>query len=426
MAKVLAKKAAGKMSSSVGYVNDAVNKIRSKSWAEPTGIALGATASICESLNWIPGLSIVGGALKMGSSLLNPAPTIHDLRRQVEELEKHMNSSSGILKDVLEKNIMEIRLEMEKPHSEILENFAVIKDEVQSAAKIISKDMEKIEHDLSDIKTIIHHTYRLVTDNRYRDGIEKVDAAFHNFIEGSNNLSDTFMLLENFMFELQTIAIQSLNPERISAYLRAIKEVDEKEICEQMFQYVILVRSKYLQLSCAYYIYKSDSARVTKEFENFNNHFHELLGIYEDVVGQKFEPGKIPSAKLIKSCLDAELLMPDVTQSLKGKPTNDPMKSFLENIGLLSLYDMFHNEDITMELLGTFTDVDLSSVGVSTYGNRQKILRAVADLGNQGKLLVNFLMPYHYPPISDPLWHILHLIFYTYIFTRDWRRKQNI
>ena len=70
------------------------------------------------------------------------------------------------------------------------------------------------------------------------------------------------------------------------------------------------------------------------------------------------------------------------------------MRSFHENIELLPLYEMFHNEDNNMEVLVTFTYVDLANVGVSTYGNRQKILRAVANLGHQCKLLNTFLISY--------------------------------
>ena len=84
MEKSVAKKVIGKMSSSVEYANEAVDKIRSKKWAAPVGVAMGTTASTCENLNWVPGLSLVGGALKIGSSLLNPAPSLADLKKQVK------------------------------------------------------------------------------------------------------------------------------------------------------------------------------------------------------------------------------------------------------------------------------------------------------------------------------------------------------
>ena len=109
MAKALSKKAAGKISGSISYVKDAVDKIRDKSWAKPTGTALSATASIVEHLEWIPGVSIIGGALKMGSSLLNPAPSLADIKEQVKELENHMDSSIGFMKEVLEQKIKELK-----------------------------------------------------------------------------------------------------------------------------------------------------------------------------------------------------------------------------------------------------------------------------------------------------------------------------
>ena len=66
----------------MNYVNDGLEKVRSKKWAEPVGVALAGTATICEGLgNFVPGIGIIGGALKIGSSLLNPDVSLLDLQR---------------------------------------------------------------------------------------------------------------------------------------------------------------------------------------------------------------------------------------------------------------------------------------------------------------------------------------------------------
>ena len=101
MTKTGAKPTFDKICHSMSYVKDAVDKIRSKPWSQPIGVAMGATSKILECFNWVPGIGIIGGALKMGSSLLNPAPSLADLSKQIREIENHMNGSTGYVKDVL-------------------------------------------------------------------------------------------------------------------------------------------------------------------------------------------------------------------------------------------------------------------------------------------------------------------------------------
>ena len=274
-----------KLCHSTSYVKDAIAKIRSKPWAAPVGTAMSTTASIAECFNWLPGVGIIGGALKIGSSLLNPAPSLSDLSKQIKDIEKHMNGSSGYVREVLHKQISEIQYEMDNPQPELVQDYDMIRNEIQSSAVIICKDMTKIDSDLTEVKNVVRQTYNLVIDSRYKDGIEKVDAAFQNFVKGSHNLEVTFASLANFMFELETNAIQSLNTEKISAYLKAIKQTEENAICEQVFQYIIIVRAKYLQISSAYYIYKQDAQRVTNEFESFNRDFTEIQRIYREMIG---------------------------------------------------------------------------------------------------------------------------------------------
>ena len=274
-----------KICQSMSYVKGAIEKIRSKTWAAPVGAAMSVTASIVECFNWLPGVGIIGGALKMGSSMLSPAPTLSDLSQQVKEIEKHMNGSSGYVREILQKQMSEIELQMANPRSELIEDYDVIRKEIQASAIVICKDMTKIESDLTEVKNVVKQTYSLVVDSRYKDGIEKVDAAFQNFVKGSHNLEVTFASLANFIFELETNAIQSLNTEKIAAYLKAIKQTEDDSICEKVFKYILIVRAKYLQISSAYYIYKQDAQRVTNEFESFNRDFNELQRIYQNIIG---------------------------------------------------------------------------------------------------------------------------------------------
>ena len=219
-----------------------LEKIQSKKWAQPTALALRSTSLIFSTLSdsGIPLVGILGGALQLGSALLDPQPR----------------------------------------NSELNNNIGAIKNEVQSSFKLIAKDMKKIEDDVSEIK-------RIVIESHYLDGIEQVDASFRAFIDGAQNLEQTFRLMEFHIFELQTNARKSLNPTKVSSYLNSIKETEKIESFQQKFSYVISTKSRYLQLMCAYYIFKNDTDRVGVEFDRFNQEFNILFGVYQEIIAEK-------------------------------------------------------------------------------------------------------------------------------------------
>jgi hypothetical protein len=215
--------------------------IHSKKWAQPTAMALRSTSLILATLTeGIPLVGILGGALQLGSALLDPQPS----------------------------------------NSEMNNNIGAIKNEVQSSFKLIAKDMKKIEDDVSEIK-------RIVIESHYLDGIEQVDASFRTFVDGAQNLEQTFQQMEYHIFELQANAKKSLNPIKVSSYLNSIKATETIESFQQKFSYVTSTKSRYLQLMCAYYIFKNDTDRVGIEFDRFNQEFNVLFGVYQEIIAEK-------------------------------------------------------------------------------------------------------------------------------------------
>ena len=66
-------------------VNATLAKIQGQTWAEPLGKACSVTGTIVKSMgNFVPGLGIVGGALSLGGTLLNPMASMNDLKRGQE------------------------------------------------------------------------------------------------------------------------------------------------------------------------------------------------------------------------------------------------------------------------------------------------------------------------------------------------------
>jgi class 3 adenylate cyclase/predicted ATPase len=84
---------------------------------------------------------------------------------------------------------------------------------------------------------------------------------------------------------------------------------------------------------------------------------------------------------------------------------------WLRGIGFAQYAEMFHANDIDIELLGRLTNDDLKDIGVVSLGHRKKLLEAIADLGNApaAALALPSVMPAPIlatvarPPISPPV-----------------------
>ena len=128
-----------------------LEEIQKKDWAEPTATALKAAASAV-SLIPPPVGNVLEGALSLGATVLNPDPSLADLRRAKEE----------------------------------------IKDEMKAAVHEVAKDMAKIGGELSALRTDMEDVLKLISDKEFYEGIESIDAHHkYYFINGLNDLEIT-------------------------------------------------------------------------------------------------------------------------------------------------------------------------------------------------------------------------------------------
>ena len=75
---------------------------------------------------------------------------------------------------------------------------------------------------------------------------------------------------------MQTNFNQHLKPEKIEEYFKLILRLHGPDMCKELFDYILVVMGKYLQMMTVYYIFKKDISRVQINFERFNDHFYEL------------------------------------------------------------------------------------------------------------------------------------------------------
>ena len=84
-----AKELGGKVKELGSDVKSKIKSIQEKDWTEPTPTALKATGAIIKA---IPGGGILAGAFTLGVTVLNPDPTLADLRRAKDEIKDEVQT----------------------------------------------------------------------------------------------------------------------------------------------------------------------------------------------------------------------------------------------------------------------------------------------------------------------------------------------
>ena len=291
-----------KIKKTSAYCSESLDKIRSSEWSAPVACALNVTGNIVVGLgSFVPGIGILGGALKLGANVLNPQPKLSDLRKHEKSLRGDLDklrskSVSPFAIEHLSKDLQTVQDSIENfsnTQSELVEDFKRLKLDVSDQFKVISAEMKSLENDIKDLKDIVTATFELIVDVRYKDGIESIEAAYQTFLDGANNLKDTLACFEYYIVELQTNFNQHLKPEKIEEYLRIIKNHHGPDMCQEMFNYILVVKSKYLQIMTIYYIHKKDIDRVTCNFERFNEHYFELQERMNKVLAEETKINRV-------------------------------------------------------------------------------------------------------------------------------------
>ena len=135
-----------------------LEEIQKKEWAEPTATALKAATSVVSFIPPPVG-NVLKGALSLGGTILNPDPSLADLRRAKEE----------------------------------------IKEEMKTVFKEVAKDMAKIRGELSGLRNDMEDVLKLISDREFYEGIEIIDAHHRYFMDGLNDLeitSESFKTVE--------------------------------------------------------------------------------------------------------------------------------------------------------------------------------------------------------------------------------------
>ena len=156
--------------------DESLAKVRGKKWSKPLGKTLGVTGKIVTTIGAaVPGVGILGSALSMGATLLNPEPTLKDLQKSMNEMKQELKSITETdedLKAILEEGLREEIKEMEEkistPMSEIRSDLKMIHGEMMGVKKVVQDGNDEMAKELSEIKDKIMQTFNIVVDEKYK------------------------------------------------------------------------------------------------------------------------------------------------------------------------------------------------------------------------------------------------------------------
>ena len=143
-------------------VDKSLEKVQKKTWAEPLGKSLAVTGKIVNGCgSFIPGAGIIAGALSFGSGLLNPEPSLQDLKKQLDALNigiESISTDNASVRSIIEESMKK----------EIRSDIEMIKLEMGDTMKEIQQNNDCIINEVSSIKDVTSKTFNLVTDIRYK------------------------------------------------------------------------------------------------------------------------------------------------------------------------------------------------------------------------------------------------------------------
>ena len=265
----------------VKETRERVRSIRGSGGGARVASYLSIGASIAEKVGTcVPAVGMVGGAMKMCSNILDPSTKLSHLKEQSEKLREMLQGSAEALRE-------QLRTAIDAAERSI---SAEVQSQLEMSLKGMSGDLTEIDRDLGNIKNLGRETYELVVDIRYKEGMELIDSAYQRFLRGTNNFKTTHSLLASYIFELETKAGCTFSSENVEMYLSKVASVKGNKEAMKLATYIFVVRTKYLQLLTAFYLFINDTETVEKEFQLFQDGVEELQRIHTKVFQVEFAP----------------------------------------------------------------------------------------------------------------------------------------
>ena len=215
-----------------------LDKIRENEWAERTGSVLKVAAKLVEKVPF-PAGTVLKGVCSLGGAILNPDPSLADIRRAKED----------------------------------------IKDEVKTAFGEVSQDVNMIRGDINSLRGDVADMLEVITDKEFFDHIREVDAHYAFYTE-SEDIEATNEDFKAVATQFQINFKKNFVVSKIFKFLKIVQQREGKEACAKFYQDNLVSYGKFLQVLVLYLTFKGDYSRVATLMNNFVKDFQELKTLY--------------------------------------------------------------------------------------------------------------------------------------------------
>ena len=143
------------------HVDKGLEKVRAKEWAEPLGEALLVSSEIVAGLgSFVPGGSVIGGALAFGATLLNHQPSLKDLQNDIKNITDALNKGGNneAIERALQREMKEIEERIRTPLSEIRADLGEVRLEMKEIFKAVGDSVADLKFEMSKMQDKINHS----------------------------------------------------------------------------------------------------------------------------------------------------------------------------------------------------------------------------------------------------------------------------
>ena len=148
-----------------------MEKLRGKPWASRLGLVLSETGKLVSAAgNFVPGLGLVGGALSLGATLIDPPPSLQDIQTLKKSLET-IAVDNSVVRAAITKSIEDMEERMNSQESEVRKDLGKVQSDMMKMLENVKTLNSEMSSEMEEIKGIAVQTFQLVVNLKYKVAI---------------------------------------------------------------------------------------------------------------------------------------------------------------------------------------------------------------------------------------------------------------
>ena len=154
------------------------------------------------------------------------------------------------------------------------------KEAIEDALQGTNGKLDEIKSMLNDIAAIGQKSFEFITDIKFKQGIDRIAAAYKAFLNVSPSEAAWEAKMQEFkyhVYEHEKDYNQYMNPKTMEEYLKTL--APEKNGIAKMvnaLEFILATEAQYLHPMVNFHSYKEDPEAVTRQFQTFNQHVEFL------------------------------------------------------------------------------------------------------------------------------------------------------